>query len=52
MLLPSSSIALPTKDRAFIIEPLIESILSQDFQDFELIVTRLDEELDCNIEIQ
>ena len=35
---PFFSIVLPTKDRAFLLKPLIESILTQDFRDFEFIV--------------
>ena len=35
---PFFSIVLPTKDRAFLLKPLIESILAQDFRDFEFIV--------------
>lgn len=33
------SIVLPTKDRFFLLEPLIKSILDQDFKDFELIIS-------------
>jgi hypothetical protein len=52
MPLLSFSIALPTKDRAFLIGPLIEGILSQDFQDFSSIIAASWKDLDCNIEIQ
>lgn len=33
------SIVLPTKDRVLLLEPLIKSILDQDFKDFELIIS-------------
>ena len=35
---PFFSIVLPTKDREFLLKPLIESILAQDFKNFELII--------------
>ena len=35
---PFFSIVLPTKDREFLLEALIESILDQDFKSFELII--------------
>tara|TARA_B110000003_G_scaffold256930_1_gene274841 strand:+ start:27428 stop:28609 length:1182 start_codon:yes stop_codon:yes gene_type:complete len=38
MILPFFSIVLPTKDRPSLLKPLIESVLAQDFEDFELII--------------
>ena len=35
---PFFSIVIPTRDRAFLLEGLINSIINQDFQDFEIIV--------------
>ncbi len=35
---PFFSIILPSRDRAFLLQPLIDSILDQDFKDFELVI--------------
>ena len=42
---PFFSIVIPTKDRAFLLKDLIDTIVSQDFDDFEIIVADNSKEL-------
>ena len=42
---PFFSIVIPTRDRAFLLKDLIDSIVSQDFDDFEIIVADNSKEL-------
>ena len=49
---PFFSIVLPTKDRSFLVKDLVNSVINQDFKDFELIVSDNSEGRDCIIGIK